>query len=237
MSLIYKVASISRPDWALIYEKQKPFDNEAEPTIIVFVLLLLPPIPFDPILSSSFFFSSSTRNPQRQWDLWSTKTDISVVGTIVRGLTIDPEKEISSSHEVHPFYFSSPSFFVTQPLFSVASSLPLALLFLAFLFTAANNSFCDVISLRLCSFADTPVLYSIPGDSLPSLYARHVSLLLAIFSSAASGCLSASLRLPIFSAIIRDSLFLSLARRQKTVSVARFNRYSAVPAEIERFVV
>lgn len=56
MSLIYKVASISRPDWALIYEKQKSFDNEAEPTIIVFVLLLLPPIPFDPILSSSFFF-------------------------------------------------------------------------------------------------------------------------------------------------------------------------------------
>lgn len=48
-------------------------------------------------------------------------------------------------------------------------TLPSALLlFLTFLFTAANNSFCDVISLRLCSFADTPVLYSIPRDSYGS---------------------------------------------------------------------
>ena len=184
----------------LIYEKQKPFDNEVEPTIVVFCppsslslsrslslslsLFLFPSILFSllPLLPPTLLFSSFCPREIRKdnGDPWPTKTDIPVVGTIVRGLTIDPEKEISSSHEVHPFYFLLSLVFRYRG-HRLLFPFPTPLLFLVFLFTAANNSFCDVISLRLCSFADTPFLYSISRNSygssfLPSLYARHVSL-------------------------------------------------------------
>lgn len=163
-----------------MHEKQKPLDNEAfEPTIPVF-------LPLSPLLAllSSFLPSPPTeRNPQRQWgSLVPTKTDISVVGTIVRGLTIDPEKEISSSHEARrpPFYFSTPSPLVFRYPPTLFPS-PLLLTQPSYL-QRQITPFATVISLRLCSFADTPVslFYSkgfvrifLPLSSSLS-YARHV---------------------------------------------------------------
>lgn len=156
-----------------MHEKQKPFDNEAfEPTIPVFLplfppLLALLPLPFFPPLLPSPP-PHQEKSAKTMGSLVPTKTDISVVGTIVRGLTIDPEKEISSSHEAR------------RPLF--IPPLPLVFRYPPTLFPPSNSPpsylqrqitpFATVISLRLCSFADTPVLYSIPrdsyGSSLPS---------------------------------------------------------------------
>lgn len=98
------------------------------------------------------------------------------------------------SRGVRPFYSPFHSFFATRPLFSTVptprpprrapSRRPRPRQPLVFLFTAANNSFCDVISLRLCSFADTPVLYSIPrdsyGSSAPCMLATFPTILLSI---------------------------------------------------------
>lgn len=157
----------------IMHEKQKPFDNEAfEPTIPVFLplfppLLALLPLPFFPPLLPSPP-PHQEKSAKTMGSLVPTKTDISVVGTIVRGLTIDPEKEISSSHEAR------------RPLF--IPPLPLVFRYPPTLFPPSNSPpsylqrqitpFATVISLRLCSFADTPVLYSIPrdsyGSSLPS---------------------------------------------------------------------
>lgn len=208
----------------IMHEKQKPFDNEAfEPTIPVFLplfppllaLLLLPFFP--PLLPSPP--PHQEKSAKTMGSLVPTKTDISVVGTIVRGLTIDPEKEISSSHEAR------------RPLF--ISPLPLVFRYPPTLFPPSNSPpsylqrqitpFATVISLRLCSFADTPVLYSIPRDSygsslpsslcsprFPSSRNLFVSLSTCVYVRTYV-CIYARV---YFSAIIRDNPILSLPWHQ-----------------------
>lgn len=165
-------------------------------------------LPFPRSPPSFFFLSSEIRKdngisrPQKPIFPWSER--------LVRGLTIDPEKEISSSHGGCTLFISLfLRFSLPQPLFPRPPH-PSSPSFLAVLFTAANNSFCDVISLRLCSFPDTPVLYSIPGDS----YRSSSPCMLATFLPGMPS-FSFPVSLRIFPAIVRDSLFPSLARRQK----------------------
>lgn len=247
-----------------MHEKQKPLDNEAfEPTIPVF-------LPLSPLLAllSSFLSSPPTeRNPQRQWgSLVPTKTDISVVGTIVRGLTIDPEKEISSSHEARrpPFYFSTPSPLVFRYPPTLFPSSPPPLLTQPSYLQRQITPFATVISLRLCSFADTPVsLFYSEGfvriflPLSPSLsYARHVfpssrNLFVSRPSLPSSPspvytyvyiCIHARVYACISQLSSETILFFSfLGTRTETVSLSREirPRYSTSPPppEIERFVV
>lgn len=137
------------------------------------------------------------------------------------------------------FFLFLLSFVFPYPATLFRGLYPLPLLFHAFLFTAANNSFCDVISLRLCSFVDTTVLYSIPGDSYRSYFPcmpATFPFFAQSFPPHPSSSPAVSPSAYIFRYHPRQPIPF-LGTKTEMVSVARFNRYSAVPLEIERFVV